>query len=339
MAEPDDNALRYRPGDAGHVESYFMRGNSPRRRLAFWLKATVFAPRADSAIAELWCIVFDAENDRYWAEKTTVPFEHATFPGEQALIEVAGGQFDLSPDGYARGAMEGDGGLCRWDLSWSPPDSPLADRLCLLPSERMVDGSFPRSTPLTPYPSLRLQGTIEVWGETIDLEGWEGMQGHNWGDEHAWEYAWGHCPFIDESGEPFCWVEGFSARTRIAGRPSPVISALVIRRGDEEYRFDRLVDLWRQDATIDLDEYAWRLRVRGNGGEAALSMSADPAEMVCLGYHNPDGRLSYCLNSKLARVELRVNPPNEPGFECVSDHGGALEFLRNSPDLNFDRVV
>ncbi len=335
-----DNALRYRPGDAGHVESYFMRGNAPNRKLAFWLKATVFAPRADSAVAELWCVVFDAENERYWSEKRTVPFAHARFDGEPASIEVAGGEFFLAADdGFARGAIEGEDGRCKWDIGWRRQEGPLGDRLCLLPTEKMVDGSFPKSTPLTPFPSLFLEGTIEVWGESIDLDGWTGMQGHNWGDEHAWEYAWGHCSFVDDVGEPFAWVEGFSARTRIAGRPTPIISAMVIRRGDEEYRFDRLVDLWRQDATIELDEYVWRLKLRGADGEAALSMQAAPDEMVCLGYHNPDGRLSYCLNSKLAKVHLRVNPANEAAFECVSEHGGALEFLRNSPDVNFERVV
>ncbi len=339
MSRPADNDLRYRPGDAGHVESYFLRGNAPDRRLAFWLKATVFAPRTDCAVAELWCIVFDADRERYWSEKRTVPFRHARFEGDPMAIRIADGEFLLADEGYARGEIEGSGGSCRWDISFHPTEGPLSERLCLLPSEKMVDGSFPRSTPLTPFPSLAVDGTIEVWGDTIELDGWTGMQGHNWGDEHAWEYAWGHCLFLDDQHQPFCWAEGFSARTRIAGRPSPLISALVVRRNDEEYRFDRLIDLWRQDADIDLGAYAWRLRLRGPDGEAALSMEADPDEMVCLGYHNPDGRLSHCLNSKLARVELRVNPINEAAFECTSEHGGALEFLRNSPDLNFERVV
>lgn len=339
MILSSDNALRYRPGDAGHVESYFLRANAPDRKLAFWLKATVFAPRADSAIAELWCIVFDAENGRYWSEKRTVPFELARFDGDPMSIEIAGAQFLLAPDGYVRGSIEGEGGPCRWDLNWQADDGPLGERLCILPSEKMIDGSFPRSTPLTPFPSLTMDGTIEVWGETLQIEGWQGMQGHNWGDEHAWEYAWGQCPFMDDAGEPFCWAEGFSARTRIAGRVTPIISALVVRRHDRQYRFDRLVDLWRQKATIDLDNYRWKLQLRGPDGEAALSMVAEPDEMVCLGYHNPDGRLSYCLNSKLARVDLRVNPINEASFECSNDHGGALEFLRNSPDPNFQRVV
>ncbi len=339
MREPHDNALRYRPGGSGHVESFFLRGNAPDRRLAFWLKATVFSPRPDSAVAELWCIVFDAENGRHWSEKRTVPFEHTTFAGDPMTIDIAGADFDLGPEGFARGSLKGEGGPCSWDIGWTPSPGVLGEALCLLPSEKMIDGAFPRSTPLTPWPALRLTGSIEVWGETIDLDKWTGMQGHNWGREHAFEYAWGQCHFLDENHDPFCWVEGFSAKIRLAGRPTPFISALTVRRNDSEYRFDRLVDIWRQEASVKLDEYTWRVRLRSGDGEAALVMTAAPEEMVCLGYHNPDGRLSYCLNSKLARVHLRVNPVNEAAFECVSEHGGALEFLRNSPDPSFERVV
>ena len=79
--------------------------------------------------------------------------------------------------------------------------------------------------------------------------------------------------------------------------------------------------------------------MRGADGEARLIMRADPEEMACLGYRNPDGALSYCLNSKLAHTVLRVNPANDDGFECVSPHGGALEFLSPTADPRLPEVV
>ena len=179
-------------------------------------------------------------------------------------------------------------------------------------------------------------GTIDVWGETIEVVDWHGMQGHNWGQEHAWEYAWGQCHFLGADAQPMSTVEAFSGRIRIGGKVTPFISGMVIRRGDREYRFDRLVDLWRQDPHID--DLTWTLTMRGRDGTARLEMTATADDMVCLGYGNPDGRLSHCLNSKLAKVTLRVNPPDEPGFECQSMHGGALEFLRNEPDARFSVV-
>jgi len=115
------------------------------------------------------------------------------------------------------------------------------------------------------------------------------------------------------------------------------MSLLTVRNGQRVYRFDRLVDLWNQGADIDFP--AWRLRMKGSAGEASLSMRAQPERMVCLGYLNPGGALSYCLNSKLASVTLRVNPVNEDGFVCTSEHGGALEILQQTPAPELSEVV
>jgi hypothetical protein len=336
MSASDDNQLRFDPSNTdGHVESYFWRANHPSRPLAIWLKATVLAPRPSSAVADLWCIVFDGDRDRTWSSRRTVPFAHATFDSD--TIEVAGASFDLTRAGAASGEMVDEGGRCAWDLRIQPDGTALGRPLCMFPSRRLISAPFPRSKALTPYSLLNVNGTIEVWGETLEVDAWPGMQGHNWGREHAWQYAWGQCHFQNGLGETFATVEGFSGRLRMVGQTTPFISSMIVRRGDREYRFDRLVDVWNQQATVD--DYTWHMQLSSADGDASLMMRARPEQMVCLGYHNPDGRLSYCLNSKLAKVQLRVNPVNEDGFECVSEHGGALELLQNQPDLNFSRVV
>ncbi len=338
MRVHEDNLLRFEPGQGrGHVESYFLRANHPSKRLAIWLKATVFQPLAGAPKAELWGIVFDGERSRVWAHKQSVPYSTAHFGGPGRRLEVAGARFCLDHGGESVGELaQADGDALAWDLRWRAAGGPLGDPLCLLPLRAMVDGPFPRSKLLTPFPLLKVQGSVRVWGEEIEVSDWIGMQGHNWGREHAWEYAWGQCHFTDGNQDPFCSVEGFSGRIRIAGLVTPLLSGMVVRRGDREYRFDRIFDTWRQRARID--DLSWTLHMRGSGGEAWLEMKADADEMVCLGYQNPDGRLSHCLNSKLARVRLRVNPVNDEGFSCTSAHGGAFELLRNEPDPRF-RVV
>ena len=163
------------------------------------------------------------------------------------------------------------------------------------------------------------------------------MQGHNWGKQHALEYAWGQVLFTGRQGGVVAMAEAFSGKIKLGPVVTPYLSALVVRHGDKIYRFDRLVDLWRQRVVVD--DMHWTATFRGRGGTAMLSMRAKPGQMVCLGYHNPDDQLSYCLNSKIARAELRVNPVNEEGFRCVSANGGALEFLRRTPDPRFSKVV
>ena len=209
--------------------------------------------------------------------------------------------------------------------------------LCLFPSTRLLDGPLPKNKSITPSAAAWFDGHITVDGERWDLCRWPGMRGHNWGPGHAEHYAWGHALFLDADGTPHTLVEGVSARLRMAGRLTPWVSGLIVRRGADEYRFDRIVDLWRQRPAVgDLD---WTLRIRGSAGEALLSMKAEADEIACLGYGNPDGALRYCLNSKLAEVRLRVNPRDADGFECHSPHGGALEFLRHAADPRWPEVV
>lgn len=328
----NDNTLRYGKGRrGGHVESFFLRANHPQRPLALWLKATVLAPAKGSPLAELWFISFDGERGRTLARRERMPLDAALFSDDPARIELANASFCLAPQGHARGsiATTEPGSGCSWDLSFVAPQSPLSEPLCIFPASWMLRAPWPRFKLVTPLPLLRFDGSATFWGETIDVEGWYGTQGHNWGREHTHRYVWGQCHFMDATGAPLCSVEATSARLKVAGLVTPPLSLMVIRRGEREYRFDRLVSAWRHHAQIG--ELSWTLEARGRAGRARLEMSALAERVAQLGYENPDGKLSYCANSKLASAHLRVDPVNEPSFFCSSAHGGALELLAPEP--------
>ena len=329
--ERPDNALRFSRGP-GHVESYFLRANHPTRPLAVWLKSTVLAPLEGPAVAESWFIWFDGERGESLAHKQTHPFSAVSYSGDDELsITSPDATFELSGTGKARGTLP-----VPFDLSWKKDESPIAQPLSILPWRLLRTGPIPKAKLLTPFPSLRFSGRVELpWGAE-SLKAWPGMQGHNWGKEHTFEYAWGQCLFPADDA----MVEGFSARVKIAGRTTPRLSAMVVRKGGRTFRFDAIFDAWRQRAEVSADR--WFLCLRGSDGEATLEMDAsDRASkpMVCLGYDNPNGERSYCFNSKLAGVKLTVRPADGASFTCLSAHGGALEFLRREPDPRFSNVV
>jgi len=334
-AEPPDNAVRYaqRPG---HVESYFLRANHPTRPLALWLKATVLAPLRGTAVAEAWFIFFDGEKGTTFAHRQTEPFSSASFLGAGDLdldVRAAGLSLSLGERGTAKGTFTAPHGAASVDLSWTMDPSPIARPLSIYPWRLLRTGPFPKSKLLTPCPSLRFSGRVQLPGGAVTLTDWTGMQGHNWGKEHAFEYAWGQCLFPAQD----VMVEGFSGRVRIAGRTTPRISALVVRQGARTFAFDTLFDPWRQEAEVTLDR--WALTLRSGDGEALLEMDASGRPMVCLGYGNPNGEPSYCFNSKLAKVRLTVRPADGASFTCESPQGGALEFLRREVDPRFPHVV
>jgi hypothetical protein len=319
----EDNRPRFRPG-TDHVESWFLRANDPVAPRAVWVKATVLTRADGSAIAEAWCSLFDG--DRTAAFRRRVPLADASFgPG---TARVASLSLDLTEDGgKSRGELVGSSGRVGWDLALIRLPGPLGRPMSLFPSARLVDAPFPKTKLLTPFPAAAFSGSLtwdqESWDqETWDLRGWVGMQGHNWGPAHSPEYAWGQCVFPDEDAV----VEGASGRIALGRLTSPLFSMLVVRRGGEEYRFDRILDVWRQHPRLDFPR--WTLAMRGRRGRARLEMVGSPTAMVCLGYDNPSGARSYCLNSKTARVRLEVEPEEGAPFTLASGHGGALEFLR-----------
>jgi len=332
------NGLRY-AGRPGHVESYFLRANDPTRPRAVWLKATVFAPVHGDAQIESWLVYFDGERPAPVGGHETTRLRLGAFTEAADGVRVSACRMvlDLGAHGRATGEIETNVGAARVDLSWEPSTSPVAEPLVMLRSRVLREGPFPRSKLLTPFPSLRFSGAIEVGGERIEVADWSGMQGHNWGREHAFEYAWGQCLFPATAIEPEAMLEGFSARVRVGQALTPRVSCLVVRSGEHTLRFDRLFDLWRQDAALSKDR--WTLTMTGIDGEARLEMDATDRPVACLGYRNPDGRLSYCLNSKLARVRLMVQPRRGAAFARESAHGGALEFLQSHPDARFPDVL
>jgi hypothetical protein len=335
-AEPAPNAFRY-SGIPGHVESYFWRANDPAAPRALWLKATVLAPLDGPAVAESWLIWFDGVRNRKFAAKLTWPIGSARFPtGAADEIQLGDWRLALGAKGTAEGSLAAPQGTARFSLGWTREPSSQGEPLAIYPWRLLREGPFPKSKLLTPCPWLRVDGELTVDGEKILLSGWNGMQGHNWGKSHAFEYAWGQCLFPASGAEPEAMVEGFTGRILIAGRASPRFSALVVRRGSREYRFDMIFDTWRQEAHHLTDR--WTLRMRGRDGEVRLRMDATGRLIACLGYVNPNGKLSYCFNSKLADTLLEVHPRGEAPFTCRSKYGGALEFLRGQPDPRFEVV-
>ena len=49
---------------------------------------------------------------------------------------------------------------------------------------------LPKTKFLSPYPDARFSGTVTVDGERLEIDGWPGMIGHNWGAEHAERWTW-----------------------------------------------------------------------------------------------------------------------------------------------------
>src|SRR5688572_20467801 len=68
-----DNQLRYAGNGGAHVESHFIKANSPDGERALWLKHTLLVPAAGPALAEVWAIAFAERGAKKLAVKRSYP--------------------------------------------------------------------------------------------------------------------------------------------------------------------------------------------------------------------------------------------------------------------------
>lgn len=328
----DHNALRYDPAARrDHVESYFLKANDPEGSRALWVRGTLFSRGSEpgAAVAEGWAIAFDRRGGkrRHAALKSTIPISRASF--DRSALGVAwdepqdGAVFSLR-SGAARGHIARRGERIAWDLAYDAGGPALE----LLPYAWMYEAPFPKSKLVTPVPDTVFSGEVEAFGERWSLDGWRGMQGHNWGRGNADLYAWCHVNLWDEAGEPLV-LEAVSARVRTGPVLLPLLTLVAVRVRGVDYRFHRPADMARARAAID--GLSYRFQVASDLGRVEAEITADPEDMVGLYYANPKGPITHCYNSKLARARLTFEPAGRARVTHVSS-AAALEIGTHERD-------
>lgn len=297
------NTLLWRPESrTPHVESLFLELYVPDRRQALWLQfgARTFTVAGRPPVAHVMAARFDAARPaRNVALKRRFP--PADVHADRRRLDVRMGGCVLE-EGRTAGQLEQDGHRIAWDLTFDP--SP--DVLHHLPWPLLYRLPLPKTKATSPAPDTRFHGWFEVDGEHVAVRRCPGMQGHNWGREHAWRWCWVHASHLagerPEATESF--FEGLTARIRVAGLTSPWLSLLTLRYGNLVLRFDTLrhpfsVKSRSEGLTWEFEAGDARHRVRGRA-------QTDPERFVGVHYPNPDGRITHCANASTAGFELHV---------------------------------
>jgi hypothetical protein len=342
----------------GHLESYFIKLNDPTSARALWVKATIFAPtdrtsggppfERGKTVAEAWAIAFDHAGDepapasyreappgdrpapraRHVAVKQTVPIEEATLARERPFrLRVAGVEVATEAGGglRLRGEVEHGAGRVRFDLLLTPRDrAPLVP----FPHAAMYTGAFPKSKLVSPILDALAEGTVDVdraTGEHAhwDVHAWPAMQGHNWGTRHADLYAWAHCNSWREPEGRELVLEGLSGRVRVGPVKTPLITVIAVRWRGVRYEARTIREILKARGAID-GHRRWTFEARHAEAVIAGSLTMRDDDVVGLYYPNPDGEMTYCLNSKLAHATLRFAPRGRPPLTLTSE-AAALE--------------
>jgi hypothetical protein len=246
-------------------------------------------------VAEGWAVFFDRDKGNV-VVKQTLRFQQSYFSMNGLSIQL-GENWELSAQ-HAKGNVALGSSRLGWDLKLMATGEPFVH----LPYKSLYCGSFPKSKLVSPSPNLVASGTLSVNDQLIRLDGWRGMQGHNWGTGHAPFYAWGHCNQWEEPVDLV--VEVVSARVKIGPLLMPSATIVCVRWDGVDYQFNGPAGWFRNEGKLSGNR--WRIVAVSGAARFDADISANRSEFVGLYYPNPDGTMTYCLNSKLANARVRV---------------------------------
>jgi hypothetical protein len=294
-----DNLVRWNPTQAnGSYESHFIKVNMPDQDVAFWWKFTILQPVSSRGPTqfEVWAIVFDS-NDPSQSFAVKECFETAQSTVDRDRLHCRYGD-NMLEHGHTQGAIRGVQTI-EWDIHWDPPENGFRH----FPKAWMYKGRIPKAKALSPVPSASFRGSVQVGEKTYVLDGHPGMQGHNWGVQHAEQWVWVHSnQFLQEQTAFF---EAVSSKIKLGPLRSPQLTILHLEDGIHD---PLTINSWSGmlGTQSTLEGLQWSFR--GTQGKRAIegSFMAPPERFVAINYTDPDGRTTHCLNSKIAQGEIRV---------------------------------
>ncbi|HEY5286116.1 MAG TPA: hypothetical protein VIJ50_03315 [Solirubrobacteraceae bacterium] len=348
--------------DSGMYESFYLRAVSPEEPLGAWIRYTVEKAPGVAARGSLWVNVFDAGAGapfmhRQSSDDLTVPedgwiaiggksrFGPTLAQGVMELGEGARLDSTSSPNpshdldsgsglGLAPGTHSGDSaerasGAIRWKLNIRSEASELRH----FKQGLLYRSPLPRTKLTSPMPVARFDGTIELPGRTLRLDGWRGMVGHNWGAEHAARWIWLHgIDFREDTG---AWLDVALGRVLVAGRLTPWIAngAICI-----DGRRSRLGGLGARGLKVAESAGRCSLTLPGEDGlvvEAHVDTPPDAAarwRYADPGAHGPGGEHDV-VNCSVAALALNVRARDMAATTLHSAHGAAYELGTHASPL------
>jgi hypothetical protein len=204
-----------------------------------------------------------------------------------------------------------------WDLTFEPGGEPLHH----LPRRWMYRTPVPRTKLLSPHPDTRFTGRVEIDGRAVELDGWRGMVGHNWGSQHAERWIWMHAAGLGEDGGG--WLDAALGRIKLGSFTTPWIANGVLSIDGERHRLGGPA----RARTTEVRESPERCEfvLPGSGLTVQGQVEAPREQFVGWVYADPDGSEHHAINCSVADMRLVVSRPGRPAIELRTGGGATYE--------------
>ncbi|HMJ37069.1 MAG TPA: hypothetical protein VK501_24405 [Baekduia sp.] len=296
-------------GAGGGYESYYVRAVDPDRPRSVWLRHTVHQAPGEAPIGSAWVTVFGAP-------------ELLAHKASESDPAAGGGRLRIGDSAFGPDGVEGAAGPAEWDLRWTGDEPPLRH----LPKEFLYSAPLPKTKLESPRPAVRVHGRVTVGATTVELDGWPGMVGHNWGAQHAERWIWLHGTAFE--GGPDDWLDLALGRVRIGRATTPWVANGVISLGGERLRVGGTARPRVNAGPLHLD-----LSVGGRAARVRLTVHSRREQTVVWRYADPDGSQHHVANCSVAELEAVVHPRGSVPMTLRTAHGGTYELgMREAPE-------
>jgi hypothetical protein len=305
---------------AGHYESFYIKACRPAGGQGIWIRHTVHKRPGAEANASIWFCFFDREAEGPRATKVTVPAPELSVP-DRGWIKVGGAE--VGP-GQAAGAVDTDAVKASWELAFCGDAEPCK----YLPSDRLYETRLPKTKFVAPYPDARFSGRLELDGETIELDGWPGMIGHNWGTEHAERWVWLEGTGFE--GSPDTYFDAGAARIKLGPWTTPWVPSGMLMLEGAPHRLGGFGQV--RDAQIEESVGECSFVLPGKDLVVRGRVSAPRKDFVGWVYADPRGPEHNTINCSVADLELTVERPASKPIQLTLPRGAAYELGMRETD-------
>lgn len=299
----------------GHYESFYIKACRPGGGRGIWIRHTVHKRPGEEATCAIWFVLFDAEADGPRATKEQYGADRLSVP-DGGYIRIADAELG---DGAAVGRVATDAFEASWNLRFSDEHEPFFH----LPRPSLYDARLPKTKFLSPYPNASFEGEVTVGGEKLELHGWHGMIGHNWGAEHAERWVWVQGAAFEghDEGDYFDMAVG---RIKIAGLRTPWVGNANLVLDGTEYRLGGFEHV--PSTKVHEEPSSCRFGLKGKGIRVSGLVSSEPKNFVAWVYADPVGPEHNTLNCSISDLELEVERDGEPAERLTVSGAAAYEF-------------
>jgi hypothetical protein len=306
---------------AGHYESFYLKACRPDGGLGIWIRHTVHKRPGEEPTGSIWFTLFDRDAPGPQATKVTVPASEVSAPAG-SWIRVAGAE--IGP-GRAEGSVDGATGLAaNWSLGFSGDTDPCR----YLPADCLYKAPLPRTKFVAPVPDAVFEGTLEVDGRAIEIAGWPGMIGHNWGTEHAERWVW--LEGTGFTGSPATWFDAGAAKVKLGSRVSPWVPSGMLALDGVRHRLGGLGAI--RSASIEESPDGCSFVLPGKNIVVRGRVEAPRKDFVGWVYADPTGDVHNTINCSVADLTLTVERPGVPDRILTLPAGAAYELGMRETD-------